>query len=439
MKKLLISLLIIPLAFLLMSCNQEKFQVPDLIGMDLNDAKLLIAGEVKTEVTYISTNEFLPNMVIGFEDGIEVNDMVKQNSTIKLQVAQAPEGSFSHSDMISYVYDVGFVTGPESQNFDILRESGVGSTDLGIPVSVGDKMIYLYGDTFSGTENMTGMWRSNFIAISNDSDLSDGLTFSSLVTNDRNMILPFAPGLHQSSVPDSDTADPDREVTKIPTGGITIGNDVYLFYMSVRYWGSAGAWAVNYNQAVKTTPDFDSFTEVEGLRWTEEDAYNFGQIYPFENPEDTDRIYFISIPGGRFGGIALFRVQKSQFENIEAYEYYLGNDTWATGSDGLASFKSNPYLIVQPACSELSIMYNQYLQKWMMVYLRGSEIIMQTADSLTGSWSIPETIVNSGDFGGLYGGFVHPNLTEYNGQKFYIQLSRWLPIYETQLIEVVLK
>ena len=59
MKKLIISLLIIPLMFLLISCNSEKYQVPDIIGMNLTEAKLLIAGEVKTEVTYINTNEYL--------------------------------------------------------------------------------------------------------------------------------------------------------------------------------------------------------------------------------------------------------------------------------------------------------------------------------------------------------------------------------------------
>ena len=341
--------------------------------------------------------------------------------------------------MIEYVNNLGFVTGPDSQNFTLLRASGAGSTDLGIPVSVGENMIYLYGDTFSGTENMSGIWNSNFIAISNDFNLNDGLTFSSLVINDRNMIVPFAQGLHQKSVIDSDTTDPNREVTKIPTGGITIGNDVYLFYMSIRYWGTSGSWYVNYNQVVKTTPNFETFTEVEGLRWTESEAYNFGQIYPFDNPNDTNYIYFISIPGGRFGGVALFRVPTEKFEDKEAYEYYLGNGIWTQGSEGLASFKRNPHLIIQAPCSELSIMYNEYLGKWMIVYLKNSEIIMQTASNLTDMWSSPETIVNSGDYSGLYGGFVHPKLTEYNGQKFYLQLSRWLPIYETQLLEVVLK
>jgi hypothetical protein len=75
----------------------------------------------------------------------------------------------------------------------------------------------------------------------------------------------------------------------------------------------------------------------------------------------------------------------------------------------------------------------------MIVYFRNSEIVFQTADDLTGDWSSLETIVTSSDYSGLYGGFIHPNLVEYDGQKFYFQLSRWLPIYQTQLIEVVLK
>lgn len=439
MKKILLSLLICISLFGLTSCNQATYQIPELIGLDISEAKLLIAGEVKTSVEYEVTNQYLPNRVIGFGDELEVNDMIKTNKTLKLIVAKAPEDSFSYSDMIEYVLDLGFVTGPNSQNFDLLRAHGAGSTDLGIPVKVDDHFVFLYGDTFSGTENMSGIWKSNFMAITSDTTFHDGLTYDALITGTNSVIQPFAEGLHHKSETDEASTNPNREVTKIPTGGIQIGNDVYLFYMSIRYWGTHGDWAVSYAQVVKTDTSMSSFTEVSGLRWTEDEAYNFAQMYPFENPEEPDYIYFISIPGGRYGGTALSRVLKTQFEDFEQYEYYIGNDTWVMGSDGLATFKSNPYMIIDGPCSEMSMMYNNYLDKWMVVYLSGSEIIFRTADTLTSDWSSPETIVTGSDFSGLYGGFIHPEFTDYDGQKFYFQLSRWLPIYQTQLIEVVLK
>ncbi len=439
MKKILVTLIVFTLSMTMFSCQENSYQIPDIIGMQINDAKLLIAGEVKTEVTYEYTNVFLPDSVMGFMDDLEVNDMINKNNTLKIKVAQAPEDSFTHSNMIEYVNNLGFVTGPNSQNFDLLRDSGAGSTDLGIPFTVNDKLAILYGDTFSGTENMSGFWKSNFIAISDDKNFNDGLSFSRLVTSDTNIILPFREGLHNKSEPDEESDNPFREVTKIPTGGIQIGEDVYIFYMSVRYWGSHGDWKVSYNQVVKTDTEFSSFQEVESLKWTEELAHNFGQIYPFDNPDEPNYIYFVSIPGGRYGGVALSRVLKSNFEDFESYEYYLGNDTWESGTIGLNSFKSNPNTIIQSPAGELSIMFNEYLNKWMIVYLKNSEIVFQTASSLTSDWSAPETIVNSTDFSGIYGGFVSPQMIDFDGKKFFFQLSRWLPIYQTQLIEVVLK
>jgi hypothetical protein len=438
MKKVLGVLLMLFTTLSVISCS-NNYQIPDIIGMNIDDAKLLIAGEVKTNVYFESTNQFLPDTVMGFVDDYEVSDMINQNKVLNIKVAKAPEGSFSHSSIIEYVYNLGFVTGPDSNNFDILRASGAGSTDLGIPVSINDKMIYLYGDTFSGTSDMSGIWKSNFIAISEDNKLNDGISFSRLVTTSIDFIRPFAEGLHNKSVIDEDSDNPNREVTKIPTGGIQIGDNVYLFYMSIRYWGTHGDWAVSYSQVVKTDTNFTDFTEVDGLRWSEEDARNFAQMYPFEDPNEPNYVYFVSIPGGRNGGVALSRVLKTNFEDIESYEYYLGSDTWVSGSNGLSQFKSNPYLIIPAPCGELSIMFNNYLDKWMIVYFRNSEIVFQTADDLTGDWSSLETIVTSSDYSGLYGGFIHPNLVEYDGQKFYFQLSRWLPIYQTQLIEVVLK
>jgi hypothetical protein len=439
MKKFLVVLLIFTMSLTFLSCDANKYTIPDIIGMDVNEAKLLIAGEVKTEVTYESTNQYLPNMVIGFQDGLEVNDMIKNNKTLNLTVSQAPDGSFTHSNMIEYVYDLGFVTGPDSENFDLLRDTGIGSTDLGIPVTIDDKVVFLYGDTFSGTEDMSGIWNSNVMVEFTDKDFTDGITFSRVITSDRGIAQPFAQGLHHKSVPDSESLNPSREVTKIPTGGIQIGDDVYLFYMSVRYWGSHGAWAVSYSQVVKTNTSLSSFEEVDGLRWSEELADNFAQIFPFENPDQPDYIYFVSIPGGRFGGVALFRVLKTSFEDFEAYEYYLGNDTWVSGSDGLEQFKDNPHVIISSPCSELSLMYSNYLEKFMIVYLRNGEIIMQTATELTDAWSAPIPLVTSSDFGGLYGGFISPSMISSDGKKFYMQISRWLPIYQTQLIEVVLK
>ncbi|MDD3123869.1 MAG: DUF4185 domain-containing protein [Candidatus Izemoplasmatales bacterium] len=439
MRKLIIGGLSIVLMLSLMGCggnNVNKVETIDIIGLQISDARLLVNGEYLLNQVSLPTSEFLPGVVISYGAGISVGDLVEEGAQIDVVVAGNPENSKSLSSMVEYTSEIGFITGPDSPNFDLLKDAGVGGCDLGIPVQVGDEMILLYGDTFSGVGSFSGLWFSNYMARSSDYTLSDGLTFSSVVTNQSGMALPFMQGQHNLNVSDEESSDMTREVTKIPTGGITIGDTVYIFYMSVRYWVG---WLVSYNQVVKASvDDLTHFEEVSGLSWSESEAPNFGQIYPVKDP-NSDYIYLFSIPGGRSGGTVLSRVHESNFENRDEYEYYTAKNTWVKGNPGLQSLKNDPYYIISPACSELSVMYNNYLDKWMVVYLKNSSIIFQTADTLTSSWSTPEILVSLSDYPGLYGGFVHQKYTEYDGKKFYMVISRWLPIYQTELIEVVLK
>jgi hypothetical protein len=428
------------MSFNLEACTTgEKFIIPNIIGMTEKKAKLMLAGEVKTKVTYIQTNEYLPGIVLKLGDGLSEGDKMKINDTLDLHISIAPENSFSYSSRIEYVNEIGYVTGPDSPNSDILLGAGVGGTDLGIPFAVGDKTAMLFGDTFSSIGDHTGMWNSNFIALTSDENLNDGLQFEQLVTNSRGAILPFSQGLHHRNKIDEESLNMNREVTKIPTGAITIGEDVYIFFMSVRVWIPTGGWKVNYNQVIKTDHEFSYFEYVEELKWSEDLAGNFAQIMPFENPDDPSNIYFISIPGGRSQGASLFRVDKNEFENFEEYEYYLGNENWLKGSSGLSEFKESPFNIIEGPCSEMSIMFDTYLNQWIVVYLSGSNIIMKTSDSLTDTWSNGEVILRSSEYPGLYGGFVYPGFVDFEGRKFYLQISRWVPIYQTQLFEVVLK
>ncbi|MBN2696926.1 MAG: DUF4185 domain-containing protein [Bacilli bacterium] len=417
--------------------SSNTVSAPDIIGMSVSEAKLTINGQFRVNEVEIPSNQYLPGTVISYGANVNVGDQVLIGSSIDVNVSALPENAYSESDAFMYVSEIGYVTGPDSPNYDVLRDAGVGGTDLGIPVKVGDKIILLYGDTFSGVGSFSGLWFSNFIAETTDDVLWDGLTFDSVVTNDSGMALPFRQGLHNANQSDEEAINPNREVTKIPTGGITIGDYTYVFYMSVRYWGVAGSWLVTYNRAIRST-DLHTWEDVEGLVWYETEAYNFGQIYPVEDPNDPDTIYLMAIPGGRNGGTVLARVAKVNFEDRDEYEYYVADNTWVKGDAGLLALQNDPYYIINPACSEMSAMYNEYLEQWMVVYLRGGYVIMQTADEITGPWSSPKTITTASRYPGLYGGFILPEYTDFDGQKFYIQLSRWLPIYQTMLIEVVL-
>ncbi len=360
-----------------------------------------------------------------------------------------PEDGVSYSDDIMYVRQHSMVTGDESINADLLQLRGIGGTDLGIPFYDGKQMYILFGDTFSGKGSHSGFWWSNFVAKSTDFDLTDGLLFDDIISvEDSDMTKPLIQGNHQQNVFDGEngaTADDGREVTKIPTGGIAIGDTLYVFYMSVRYWGLPGEWKVNYNTVIKSTDEGQNWTEVEQLKWTESDAPNFAQIYPVKDHENEDIIYLYGIPGGRSGGAKLMKVHKDDFLDFDAYEYYTGLDDdnqpiWVQGSEGLQTVKDSvDSYVIAPPVGELNIMYNDYLDKWLATYQKGSNIIFKTADNPWGPWSRSEVITKASDYPGLYGAFTHPLYTTHDGQRIYFLMSLWLPTYNVTLMEMAFK
>lgn len=418
--------------------QKEYVTLPDLYNMTVKEAKLEVGANILFTENKVSTSELIEGRILSYGNDLKVGDKVEKGTRVEINVSKRSETAIDvDSDLISYINQINMTTGPNSsQNKDVLLNAGARGTDLGIPFLLPDgKMMLLYGDTFSG-DNMSGMWKSNFMAISSDFTLYDGLTFDSVVTNDYGAILPFAEGLHHA---DNET-DKNSEVTKIPTGGISIGDNVYIFYMSIRYWGVSGSWLVTYNQCVKATDNtYTKWENVPSLRWNDDELYSAGQIYPFYNPQDTNNIYFTSIPGGRNDGAIMFRVNKNNFENRDEYEYLVAEDTWVKGDEGMKSLHTNPYYILSPGVAEPSIMYSSYLNKWIYSTLKGTSICFALSDSVTGPYKEIYTICNASNFAGLYGGFVNEKYTDSNGQRIYIQLSQWVPIYNTSLVEVVLK
>lgn len=425
------------------SCNangnvpSDLFTLPDFYNKTLKEAKLEVGTNILFETENVPTSELIEGRILSYANDLKAGDKVEKGTRVKVKVAKRSETAVSiDNEIVNYVNQINFITGPKGINSELLLNAGAGGTDLGIPFELPDKkMMLLYGDTFSG-QNMQGFWNSNFMAITEDKNLSDGLTFSDVVATDNGMIKPFFQGNHQKG----NENDPSVEVTKIPTGGISIGDDTYIFYMSIRYWGVAGSWNVNYNECLKATDNtYKNWLPVSTLRWTENDLYYAGQIYPFNNPKDPSNIYFVSIPGGRNNGSVMFRVNKDKFENRSEYEYLVGKSTWVKGDEGMSMLNQNPYYIMTPGVSEPSIMYSEYLDKFIYSTLKGSAIVFGVSENVEGPYKEIHQVLKGNDFPTLYGGFIHPNFTDSNGQRLYVQLSQWTPIYNTSLVEVVLK
>ena len=447
MKKIVCLILVIFSLFAMVACNNnttqtpngntpegnvEKFVLPEIAGGSYVEAIVAINQGVELNPIYVKTNEVLPNKVIGYGSGLKAGDEIEEGSYVDVLISVKPDNAVSKDSKVMYVSEVCELTGPTSVNADDLLGAGIYGTDLGIPVKVGDEMIFLFGDSFSGP-NMIGGWKSNFMTKVTDDTYWDDLKMETIV-NDRGAALPFYEGRHQGG----NETDTSVEVTKIPTGGITIGDTVYVFYMSIRYWGVAGIWHVNYNGVVKSNVnDLHNWEEVPGLVWTEAEAPNFGQIYPFEDP-NSDYIYIYGIPGGRNGACVVGRTTKDKFLSFNEYEYLVGENKWEKGSAGLAKLKGDDsYCIIEPTVSEMSVVYNEYLGKYMTVFYRSGKLTMMVADTPYSKFSNYAVLLDQTDYSGIYGGFLHPEFIADGGQSFSMTVSCW-EVYNVYWVKVVL-
>ena len=343
-----------------------------------------------------------------------------------------------YSDKISSVYDVAMLTGPLGKT-DTLTQWGIGGTDLGFPYydEATNKMMFLFGDTFSSVNGGSSGWRSNVLGVTSDFDASDGIVFDEFAHNIEGMAKQIISSPHDTSN--------TGEYTSIPTGGIAINGVHYVFYMAIKDWQN-NTWNVNYCNVAKST-DGKNFTKLNNLYWvndlqknqlaisnacktlgvTEAEAKKhvssgFMQIFPYAYGE---YVYLFGLPSGRGGGVKLARVKSADIESFDKYEYYCGG--WYEGSKGLAKVKdeyAEDAYVVLPSVGEVCVSYNKYLGKHMMSYYTSNKIVYRTSSDLI-SWSKAETIVTNAEFLQLYGGFTHEKYTSNDGKTVYLFLSKW--------------
>jgi D-arabinan endo alpha-(1,5)-arabinofuranosidase len=378
-----------------------------------------------------------------------------------------------------------FVTGAGNLN-DTQRRFGIGGTDLGIMWDNGipddpttavneHQVLIAFGDTFSNSYPVrSGIWRMNTLFRSSDTTLSNGLYVPDGIPHD--------PGKYSGSP----MTDPNfsreilghpayaigPEVTIIPTSAISVpGAGVngatrqYISFMSVRSWDSPGRWTTNYSGI--------AYSDDNGQNWRAElvpassirtaaagrstvpyvsGNQNFQQAAfvkpPPGSPEAAEGwVYSYGTPAGRGGTVYLSRVNQYQILDQTKYQYWNGS-TWVPNNPAAAKpilpgtttsffgfFKTTTY----PSVGEMSVQYNPYLNKYVMLYAdKNNNVVMRTSDTPQGTWSAPKTLVTSTTMPGLYAPMIHPwsgttNVSETDRQYLYWNLSTWND-YEVRLM-----
>ncbi len=221
------------------------------------------------------------------------------------------------------------------------------------------------------------------------------------------------------------------EVTVIPTSAISVNNEQYVNYMSVKSWDTPpGRWTTNYS-AISHFVDGPN-----GGKWvlvpsTIRSASWFGSTKPYvpgnQNFQqaayvlqpadqvaegDTQYLYaFGTPPSGRAGSAYLSRVSVDDVNNLAKYQYWNGKD-WITGKPVAATpiigdsthsaglffgpvidWANNPNVLggmlgglfgakTGGNVSEMSVQYNEYLGKYVMMYADGNNNVkLRYADS----------------------------------------------------------
>lgn len=368
---------------------------------------------------------------------------------------------------IQFVNHIGAATGE-----DALRGStvpwGIGGTDLGIPFysAAQDRLYFCFGDTYAGS-GMAWPWNNNAILYTDNFDFSQGIDFDGHVEgiatthNFGQKKLQITPDTAlESNYPDIVTrayhpgTEMDREEgavvgtsTCIPTGAIEVNGSFYVFYMEVTDWnfGSTGQWCIHSNRVMKSTDGGKTFSQLDSLRWDYATAPNFGQIFPMEAG---DYIYIYGLRGGRMSSLKLGRVKKADFENMAEYEYYVGTENgepvFLKGNEGLEYIlvdREETSSVIYGPCGEMSIAYNEYLSQYVALYQMGTSIVLRTSDTPYGPFSQVDTVFVNGEFGlnDAYCAFTHPKMMNAGGRRIYFLMSVWNPVYNVQLMELVLR
>ncbi|GED96162.1 DUF4185 domain-containing protein [Gordonia crocea] len=320
---------------------------------------------------------------------------------------------------------VQWVTGPLSPNRTDKRFS-ITSTDVGIPWDNGSGQVLMaFGDTW-GKCNGAMVWRHNTMLRANgNSDVSKGISFpnampgnirsgASVTAAHPNFAQPITNGIGIKNI----------EVGRIPTAAISIGGVQYLSFMSILRWGAAGRWETNFS-AIATSRDNGQTWRVENntirsryelnIPGVPNTATGQGRFQVSSFLRDGPWVYQYGTPNGRYGALFLSRVPANRILDINAYQYYRGGGQWSGFSGDATKIATEPI-------AEVSVRYNSFLKRYVMLSSRKGSITLRTAPNPEGPWSGPRTIVSGRQISKLYAPYIWPRDT---GSALYFVASRW--------------
>ena len=338
------------------------------------------------------------------------------------------------------------------QHIHTLRHLG---RDLGImwdngQTGANDQVLIAFGDTFGDCSVSGQQWRSNTLFRSADRNLSDGVSvpdpafrqrlrrLAGPVRDSTGIELLKTDHRQSQSRPNRSDHHPDRW----NLGG---DNTVRQFYVGQAV-GQSGPMD---HELLGNRGFHRQRRKLDRQPWNRSVRASFS-AYPasgstgatriFSRGRSSDRdgyLYSYGTPSGRSGSAYVSRVPENAVLDLSQYEYwsqpwwnFFGAGSWVANSPWAAT------PVISAPVSEMSVQYNDYLNKYIVLYTDGSNsVVMRTADNPQGPWSAAQTLVTSTQLpGGIYAPFIHPWST---GHDLYFNLSLW-SAYSVMLMHTTL-
>ncbi len=324
------------------------------------------------------------------------------------------------------------LTGPEAP--DSTKDVDLCSTDIGTMTELGGKIFYAFGDSFGYDGDFCKPfgpnWRSNLLGNSSDLNPEDGIIWDGWYTGADGKAIAVSEGAHEPAF-----AAPGSEGTRIPTAMVTVGERLYMHYMSVHGFSSyGGQWLCNFSRFVYSDDAGESWTEAAGNFGTSADRFNMLALSP-QAGEGNPRgryVYAVGTPCGRFGGARVGRVRAEKLLDNSAWEYFDGKRWSKTRNDAVE--------VIKPPVGEGSLIWNEGVKRWMYTYLNedAAALELRLARNPWGPWDAPLTLARGADYPALYGAFMTPSFIKNNGETFYFVMSQFGP-YNTYIMEATLE
>ena len=268
------------------------------------------------------------------------------------------------------------------------QQYNLAKTDLGVPFSHNGRTYVVFGDAWSPPDDP--------IAYTEDTTPEDGISLTFLQVQSGSYKPVQIPGVSLDGF-------------EVPMEGVSVGGRMFI------YATTDHSTSVTMGRSVVAVSD--------------DNGYNFAYLYDLSTQHfinvsivKTDLSVWEGFPESNGVGLVMFGSGSyrqsdvrlafqpaAQIESPTSIRYFSGlghsgQPTWSSREEDAQALFDQPYV------GELSVSYNRFIHKWIMLYNCCCErgINMRTADNAWGPWSEPQIIFHPWDDGG-YCHFIHTN------------------------------